>query len=291
MLQTCRTAHTPEERRPTAGVLTIVDPSMRSRLALALDIVPRARHVSSVREALSVVVEQPVQAVLLSQSNVTPESLMMVGKLAGACAGILILVLAGWAPQLSSVLLALGRYGIRDVVDISTREGLIRLRSLLQQPEWEVATRVSEAFQRPLESATDEMRYFMLRLVQLAPTVSSAKILASRAGILPSSLYSRFFRARLPSPKRYLASVRLLYASGVLENQALSITDMAYRLNYSSPQSFGRHVREQLGMHSSEFRQRCPFPDLAAHATFRLFGQHESTLRSFRPLDSVSMGW
>jgi AraC-like DNA-binding protein len=215
----------------------------------------------------------------------------MIGKLAGAYAGNLILLLTGWVPKLSGLLLELGRYGIRDVVDVSTREGLVRLRSLIQQPEWAVAARVSDALQGPLRIATDEMRYFMFRLVQLAPRITSVSTVASKAGILQSSLNSRFFRARLPSPKQYLTSIRLLYAAGILENRAVSIADVANRLNYSSPQSFGRHVREQLGMHGTEFRQRYGFPDLAAHATFQLIDQHERVLRSFRPVDSGGMGW
>jgi AraC-like DNA-binding protein len=244
-----------------------------------------------VGEALTVVRQQPVQAVLLSQATVTNESFAMIGKLAGACAGMLILVLAGWAPKLSALLLALGRYGIRDVVDVSTRVGLMQLRSLIQQPEWAVAARVGDAFQKPLRTVTDEMRYFMLRLVQMAPSISSAKVLASKAGVLESSLNSRFYRARLPSPKQYLASIRLLYAAGIMENRTVSIADVANRLHYSSPQSFGRHVREQLGMHGTEFRQKYTFLDVATHATFRLFEQHERVLRSFRPTGTGNVGW
>jgi AraC-like DNA-binding protein len=216
---------------------------------------------------------------------------MMIGKLAGACAGVLILVLAGWVPRLSELLLAMGRYGIRDVVDVSTGEGLRRLRSLIQQPEWAVAARINEALRGPLQTTTDEMRYFMSRLVQLAPSTTSLRTVASKAGILRSSLNSRFLRARLPSPKQYLTSIRLLFAAGILENQTVSIADAAYRLNYSSPQSFGRHVREQLGLHGTEFRQRYGFPELAAHATFQLIDQHEHALRSFRPIAAGGIGW
>ena len=63
---------------------------------------------------------------------------------------------------------------------------------------------------------------------------------------------SRFLRAALPSPKRYLAATRLLYAAALLEIPGFSVADAAYRLEYSSPQSFGRHVRAILGATASE---------------------------------------
>jgi len=71
---------------------------------------------------------------------------------------------------------------------------------------------------------------------------------------------SRFARAGLPSPKNYLAAVRLLHASYLFEATGLSVADVSYRLEYSSPQSFGRHLRAMLGITALEFRKRFPFP-------------------------------
>ena len=71
---------------------------------------------------------------------------------------------------------------------------------------------------------------------------------------------SRFARAGLPSPKNYLAAIRLLHAAFLFETAGLSVADVAYRLEYSSPQSFGRHLRAMLGLTALEFRRRFPFP-------------------------------
>jgi len=51
---------------------------------------------------------------------------------------------------------------------------------------------------------------------------------------------SRFHRAAIPSPKSYLAGMRLLHAAFLFQNPGLSVSDVAYRMDYSSPQSFGR---------------------------------------------------
>ena len=103
-------------------------------------------------------------------------------------------------------------------------------------------------------------------LVRLAPDITTVRALCRACEVRPSTLMSRFSRAGLPSPKSYLASVRLLHAAHLLEAPGRSIADVAYRLEYSSPQSFGRHVRAMLGITSLEFRRRFPFP--AALARF-----------------------
>ena len=73
--------------------------------------------------------------------------------------------------------------------------------------------------------------------------------------VLPSTLMSRFFRARLPAPKTYLSFARLIRAARLFENPGLSVADVSNHLEYSSPQSFGRHVRTILGITAGEFRR------------------------------------
>ncbi len=101
-----------------------------------------------------------------------------------------------------------------------------------------------------------------------------------------STFMSRFFRARLPSPKRYLAAVRLVYASGLLESPGLSIADVAYRLEYSSPQSFSRHLRTALGVTAGEFRGRYAFGVALDDFISRLIVPFRQRFRTFQPLDS-----
>ncbi|MDB4914785.1 MAG: hypothetical protein JWM95_2429 [Gemmatimonadetes bacterium] len=48
--------------------------------------------------------------------------------------------------------------------------------------------------------------------------------------------------------------IRLLHVSAYLESTALSLSDVAHALEYSSPQSLIRHLRTQLGVTGSEFR-------------------------------------
>lgn len=273
--------------QPTADVVTVVDSTLQDRLTLALGEVARPVHLPSVSAALSVVRERPVRAVLLGQESMTARSAPAVGKLAVTCGGTLIAVVGGWTPALSDTLLAFGRYGVRDAVDVSSRHGLSRLRDLITRAEWELANRVAKALEPSLEAASEEMRFFMNYLVRTAPFVSSATTLAAGLRVRQSSLNSRFLRAGLPSPKKYLAWIRLLFAAALLEQPIVSAAQAARRLNYSSPQSFMRHVREQLGVSVSEFRQRYTFDALVHHVAFQTLSRHGATIRWFRPLGTI----
>jgi len=53
--------------------------------------------------------------------------------------------------------------------------------------------------------------------------------------------------------------MRLVHAAYLFSNPGLSVADVAYRLDYSSPQSFGRHLKAMLGVTAGEFRRRFPF--------------------------------
>jgi AraC-like DNA-binding protein len=99
---------------------------------------------------------------------------------------------------------------------------------------------------------------------------------------------SRFARAGLPSPKNYLAAVRLLHASYLFEASGLSVADVSYRLEYSSPQSFGRHLRAMLGVTALEFRRRFPFPAALERFVQLLITPYLPVWKSFHPLAAGS---
>ena len=107
--------------------------------------------------------------------------------------------------------------------------------------------------------------------------------LTGRMQVAPSTFMSRFFRAGLPSPKRYLAAIRLLHAAALFETPGLSISDVAYRLEYSSPQSFGRHVRAGVGLTAGEFRTRYPFERALEDFMAQLIEPFQAQLQTFRP--------
>jgi AraC-like DNA-binding protein len=123
-------------------------------------------------------------------------------------------------------------------------------------------------------------------MIRLAPSVATVRGLCRQYGLASSTFVSRFFRARLPSPKRYLARVRLLYVAGLLEARGLSIADVVYRMEYSSPQSFGRHLRALTGLTASEYRRRVPLDRALTQFREDMIDPFRAVLRVFHPLET-----
>jgi hypothetical protein len=59
---------------------------------------------------------------------------------------------------------------------------------------------------------------------------------------------------------------------------------VAYRLEYSSPQSFGRHLRAMLGLTALEFRRRFPFPMALERFVALMMAPYREVWRTFHPL-------
>src|SRR5205085_869356 len=117
------------------------------------------------------------------------------------------------------------------------------------------------------------------------PAVATVRRLARHLRICPSTLMSRFYRESLPSPKTYLAGMRLVHAAYLFGNPGLSVSDVAYRLDYSSPQSLGRHLKAMLGVTAGEFRRRFPFEVALERYVDLLIIPYRDTLRAFCPLN------
>jgi transcriptional regulator GlxA family with amidase domain len=109
-------------------------------------------------------------------------------------------------------------------------------------------------------------------------------MLARRLDILPSTMMSRFFRAKVPAPKQYLATARLVRAARLFENPGFSVSNVANHLDYSSPQSFGRHVRTIMHLTAAEFRDQYDGEGMLQHFRETLVLPYLDQLRTLRPL-------
>jgi AraC-like DNA-binding protein len=79
-------------------------------------------------------------------------------------------------------------------------------------------------------------------------------------------------------------------AARLFESPGYSVANVADRLDYSSPQSFGRHVRALLGLTASQFRQAYDGAGMLERFRAELITPHAATLRRFRPLTGPP-GW
>jgi hypothetical protein len=76
----------------------------------------------------------------------------------------------------------------------------------------------------------------------------------------------------------------------LFENAGFSVATVANHLDYSSPQSFGRHVRTLLHMTAGEFRAEYDCASMFARFRGDLVVPHADALRELRPLTAPA-GW
>ena len=266
-------------------VATLIEPWARSRIEAAAGAWFATVHASDVQEAIRAVRERPVSALLVSPTWIGQEQAGRLSRLIKSFPGVpTVAVICDHTPGNSESLLHLGASGVRRIIDLRHRDGWSRLRDLVTSAVRPACNRVLTRVIPALGPASsDAVRLFEL-IVMLAPYTPTVRLLARRIKVSPSTFMSRFLRAGLPSPKRYLSTVRLVYAAALFETPGLSISDVAYRLTYSSPQSLGRHVRAAVGLTAGEFRTRCGFETTLDDFTGRFILPFRAALRTFRPL-------
>ncbi len=181
--------------------------------------------------------------------------------------------------------LTLGQCGIRTLVDVREANGWRELRELLaREHSTEVGQIAMAHFHHDLTGAPPGVRRFFEVVFSMAPRTGGVQALAERLHVLPSTLMSRFFRAHLPPPRLFLSYARLVYAARLFENPGLSIASVATQLDYSSAQSFGRHVRTTLHIPAAEFRRRYDGRGMLQRMRDDLLLAHKARWMTFDPL-------
>jgi AraC-like DNA-binding protein len=278
-------------RSPAPTVAAVVSPAERASLDAASIGCFAVLHRDSLPEAVRAVRERPVDAVLLSVERCATERVDLIDHLVRRFPEVPTVALVSRHDEVSSeTLLRLGATGVRRVVDVSAPAGWRRLRQLVAEPATHGAARILAPLLAALPELPADARLFLELLVRVAPESPSVRPITGRLNVKPSTLMSRFARAGLPSPKSYLAAVRLLYAAQFFEGGGRSVADVAYRLDCSSPQSFGRTVRGMLGIPPSEFRRRFSFSATLERFLAQLVTPYRQEWSRFRPLDGTRIG-
>jgi AraC-like DNA-binding protein len=188
-------------------------------------------------------------------------------------------------------MLLLGHSGIRQLIDVREPSGWRELRTLLLGTQIDsVQRRALSQLALDLHGASDDCWRFFDALFTAPPQIATVRALAGHLAVLPSTLMSRFFRAGLPAPKRYLALARLVRAARLFENPGFSVANVANHLDYSSPQSFGRHVRTVLGLTAVEFRRHYDGAAMLAYFREQLVIPYTERLCALRPLSASEAG-
>lgn len=277
---------------PPMPISTVLTPSERSRVDAAAQGLYSALHRDSFDEVIADLRERRAGAVLVSIAKYGLHSsarmAAMVREFPRVPAMALLSEIQYTTPQ---SVLALGQLGVRILIDTRHPSGWQTLRDILS------AERSSDLQRTALGHLSADLtgvpndcwRFFEL-LFSHTPRIHTVRQLSRQLCILPSTLMSRFFRAELPPPKRYLALARLIRAAKLFENPGLSVASVANYLDYSSPQSFGRHVRTIMKMSPVRFRERYDGAGMLLYFREQLILPYVDILRSFRPAVTYP-GW
>jgi len=275
-------------------VCTVLPPPERPRIDAAGDGCFDTLHADSLREAIYVARRRRVDAMVISVHRCHGEALPGVARFVREFPAIpAVALVSRHDREATETLLRLGATGVRSAVDCTEPDGWRRLRDLVGHPASPVAARILARLvpalgEPPEPPPPEETRLFFEAVARLAPALSTVRGLARHLRVRPSTLMSRFHRAGIPSPKSYLAGMRLLHASFLFQTPGLSVSDVAYRMDYSSPQSFGRHLRAVLGVTAGEFRRRFPFEVALARYIDLLIIPYREALRAFHPFNAGS---
>jgi AraC-like DNA-binding protein len=273
-------------------VSTILTPGERQRVDAAGEGLYSALHRESFDEVLADLRERRAGAVLISIARYGRHSsarmAAMVREFPRVPAMALLTETQYSTPQ---NLLALGQLGVRILIDARQPAGWQTLRDILAAERSNDLQRTALGqLSSDLSGVSADCWHFFELLFSHSPQIHTIRQLARQMNILPSTLMSRFFRAHLPPPKRYLALAKLIRAARLFENPGLSIASVANYLDYSSPQSFGRHVRTVMRMSPVVFREKFDGAGMLQYFRAELVLPYVEILRDFRPA-ATSPGW
>ena len=267
-------------------VATVLDPSERRSVDAAGAGLYRTLHRESLDEVRRDLKERRISAVIVSVARCVREEPAHMQAVVRDFPRVPTVALVSAASDTDPAsVLALGNCGVRTLVDVRYAAGWGRLRDVLGAEVTNDMDRIAlGVLQQDLRDASPDCWKFFESLFTRAYSAPTIRVLARRLGVLPSTLMSRFFRARLPAPKRYLDFARLVRAARLFENPGLSVADVANHLDYSSPQSFGRHVKSVLAINATDFRRRYDGQTMLRHFRETLILPYLPVLRELRPL-------
>jgi len=267
-------------------ITTVLTPDERIRVDAAGHGIYRAWHRETIADALRDLRDRRAAAVIVSVARCSGEEVPRFARVVREFPRVpAVALLSNLSPHTAQTVLVLGRCGLRTLVDVREPRGWQQLRSVLLHDQATEIHRVALArVTEDIGGAPDGCHRFFGALFEEGPETRTIHLLARLLGVVPSTLMSRFYRAGLPTPKRYLALARLVCAARLFENPGLSVAFVSNELDYSSPQAFGRHLRGMMRMTALEFRERYDGEGMLQLFRDELILPYLGRLRGFDPL-------
>jgi AraC-like DNA-binding protein len=283
----------PHESKTTdlPPITTLLTPSERPRVDAAGEGCYRTLHRDTIDDLIRDLKSRQVRAVLVSVTCAGAHATRVASLVREFPRIPAVALLSELELKTPHAVLALGQSGIRRLVDVRQAAGWRELRGALMADSGDSGQRsILGQLALDLAGAHDDCWRFFETIFTCSPRIGNVRMLSRYLEVLPSTMMSRFFRAGAPAPKRYLAMARLVRAARLFENSGFSVANVANHLDYSSPQSFGRHVRTLLHMTAGDFRRQYDGAGMFERFRTELVVPHLAVLRALRPL-TAPPGW
>ena len=278
------------KNRPSlAAVSTVLTPIERMRVDAAGEGSYLALHRDSVEDVVKDLKANRAAAVLVSVARCDHVARAGVEMMVREFPRVpTVALLSHVEPGTPRTMLLLGQSGVRQLIDVRDAAGWRELRTILLGTQVDsMQRRALSQLAVDLSGVSGDCWRFFEALFTAPPQIGTVRAFSQYLAVLPSTLMSRFFRAGLPAPKQYLAMARLVRAARLFENPGFSVANIANHLDYSSPQSFGRHVRSVLGMTAVQFRRQFDGAGMLAHFREALVLPYLDALRRLKPLSTT----
>jgi AraC-like DNA-binding protein len=284
-------SHDPKPAVELPPIVTLLTPAERPRVDAAGQGYYCTVHRETVEDLIQDLKSRHVHAVLVSVHCAGAQASRVASLVREFPRVPAVALLSELELKTPHAVLALGHSGIRRLVDVRQAAGWRELRGALMADSGEGSLRsILGQLSMDLTGAPDDCWRFFEVIFTCSPRIGNVRQLARHLGVLPSTMMSRFFRSGAPAPKRYLAMARLVRAARLFENSGFSIANVANHLDYSSPQSFGRHVRTLLHMTAGDFRHQYDGAGMFERFREELVLPYVTVLRVLRPL-TAPPGW
>jgi AraC-like DNA-binding protein len=264
----------------------MLTPSERHRVDAAGEGLYSTLHRDSIHDVVRDVRENRAAAILVSvariDAGVAPHMASVIRQFPGVPALALLTHLEHTTPL---SVLSLGRSGIHRLIDARSPDGWRLLRdALAPSSHAEFARHALARLTADIPDAPAGCLAFFDLLFAGPTSLTTVRGVADSLHTNANAFATRFYRARLPSPRHYLNSARLTRAAHLLENTGLTIANVANALDFSSPQSLGRSIRATLTLTPTAFRQSFDGLGMLDHFRQHLLLPYRQTLTTFEPL-------
>jgi AraC-like DNA-binding protein len=280
----------PTQSAELIPIATLLTPAERPRVDAAGEGCYQTVHRDTVDDIIRDLKALQVHAILVSVNYAATQANRVASLVREFPRIPAVALLSELEPRTPHAVLALGHSGIRRLVDVRQATGWRELRGALMADGGGGQRGALAQLAMDLAGVPEDCWRFFETIFTCPARVGNVRQLSRQLGVLPSTLMSRFFRANVPAPKRYLAMARLVRVAYLFENRGFSIANVSNHLDYSSPQSFGRHVRTLLHLTAGDFRDCYDGAAMLDRFRAELVTPYLTGLRTLRPL-SGPPGW